>query len=187
MTSHTNTKKLVTCAVMVALATVLSLIKVYDLPLGGSITLLSMLPICVISLKYGLKWGLASAFVYSLFQFFLDLHKIMSWGLTFKMWVGSIIFDYLIAFTIIGVAGIFRKKGLTGIVGGVSLALVLRFVSHFISGCIFFGIWSEWDNIYWYSLAYNGSFMLPELIFTIIATIALFKVPQTRKILLSDD
>lgn len=187
MNNQTKTKKLVTCAVMVALATVLSLIKVYKLPLGGSITLLSMLPICMLSLKYGLKWGLASSFVYSTFQLFLGLKDLMSWGLTAKMWVGSIIFDYLLAFTLIGLAGIFRNKGLPGIVSGISLALILRFASHFVSGCIFFGIWSEWDNIYLYSIAYNGSFMLPELIFTVAGAIALFKVPQTRKLLLSDD
>ena len=187
MTNQKNTKKLVTCSVMVALATVLSLIKVYKLPLGGSITLLSMLPICILSLKYGLKWGFASAFVYSLFQFALGLQDIMSWGLTTKMWIGTIIFDYLLAFTLLGIAGIFKNKGLPGIVAGISIALSLRFVSHFISGCIFFDIWSEWDNVYLYSIAYNGSFMLPELIFTVAGAIALFKVPQTRKILLSDD
>ncbi len=171
---------------MVALATVLSLIKVYEMPLGGSVTLLSMLPIAIISLKYGLKWGIGSAFVYSLFQFFLGLSDIMTWGLTVKMWFGSIIFDYLIAFTVIGLAGIFRKKGLMGIIGGVSIAIALRFVSHFISGCIFFDIWSTWDNVYLYSLAYNASYLLPELIFTLIAAIVIFKVPQTRKVLLSD-
>lgn len=61
---ETKTKKLVLSAVLLALATVLSLFKVYQLPLGGSITLLSMLPVCLLSIRYGVKWGLTCSFFY---------------------------------------------------------------------------------------------------------------------------
>ena len=182
-----NTLRLVTSAIMLALAAVLSMIKIFQLPLGGSITLMSMLPICVLSIKYGTKWGLFSAFVFALIQLAMDLGQIMTWGFTLQMWIGSIVFDYLVAFTVLGFAGIFRKKGVIGIIGGVSLALFLRFVSHVISGGIFLTAWSQWDNVWIWSLAYNGSFMLPELVFTLIGSTVLFTVPQTHKLLACAD
>ena len=75
---NSKIKKLTTCAVMLALAFVLSFVKIYEFPFGGAITLLSMLPICLVSVKYGLGWGLSTAFCYSLLQFFVDLGKAMS-------------------------------------------------------------------------------------------------------------
>ena len=176
-------KRLAVSAIMVALASVLSLIKVWQMPLGGSVTLLSMLPIVLVSVVYGIKQGLATSFVYALIQFFMDLPAAMGWGLTATMWVGTIVFDYLVPFTCIGLAGIFRKKGLAGIVGGTTMVLALRFVSHVISGVIFFDIWSPWDNVFTYSIAYNGTFMLPELVLTLAAVIILFKLPQTKKLI----
>ena len=154
------------------------------MPLGGSVTLLSMLPIVLLSIKYGPKWGLFSAFFYSLVQIALDLSQLMSWGMTLKIWIGCIIFDYLIAYTSLGLAGAFRKKGNVGIIIGIALALALRFVSHVISGSIFFDIWCpEGWNVYLYALAYNVTYMLPELIFTIIGSVIIFNVPQMKKIL----
>lgn len=180
----TSTRKLVLTAIMIALATVLSLIKVWQMPLGGSVTLLSMLPIAVLSIKYGTKWGLFSAFVYSLAQIGTDLSSLMSWGMTLKIWIGCIIFDYLLAYTMIGLSGVFRKKGDLGICIGVALALILRFVCHIISGTIFFDIWCPdgWSVIP-YSICYNGAFMLPELVFTMIATVIIIKVPHIKALL----
>lgn len=179
-----KTLRLVTSGIMIALAVVLSFIKVYKLPLGGSITLLSMLPICILSIKYGTKWGLFSAFVYSLIQIGLDLGEIMTWGLTLKLWIGCLVFDYLIAYTALGLAGAFRKSGSAGYIGGIVLALCVRFVSHVISGSIFFDIWCPDDwSVFPYSLAYNGSYMGPELIFTVIAAIILLSIPQTKKLI----
>ena len=175
-------KKLVLSAIMIALATVLSFVKVYKLPLGGSITLLSMLPIVLVSVFYGVKQGLITAFAYSVIQMLVDLGEVVGWGLTPTALIGCIIFDYIIAFTVIGLAGIFRKKGLWGIIGGTALALFLRFVSHLISGVLIFDIWCEWSSPLLYSICYNGSFMLPELIFTAIGAAALFKLPQIRDI-----
>ncbi len=198
MTNQSKTVKLTTCGVMIALATILSLIKVYELPLGGSVTLVSMLPICLISLKYGVKWGFASSFIYALGQLGLGLGSLMTWGMDARMWFGSIAFDYIIAFGILGIAGIFRKRGASAVihtkndfiasVAGVVLALVLRFASHFVSGSIFFDVWmpEEFSNPYVYSIIYNGSYMLPELIVTVIVSVILLQVPATKKILLAD-
>jgi len=184
-TKNSKTEKLVTSAVFIALAAVLSMIKVYQLPLGGSITLLSMLPICLLSLKYGIKWGFVCSFLYGALQLGIDLGKVMSWGLDVRMWIGCIVFDYLFAYGILGLSGIFRNKKMPIMLTGVGFSVFLRFVSHFISGSIFFDVWmpEEFDNPYFYSLVYNGSYMLPEMIFTLIGAGAVFGVPVIRKLI----
>lgn len=180
-----NTEKLVASAVFIALAMVLSMIKVYKLPLGGSVTLLSMLPVCLLSLKYGIKWGFVCSFFCGVLQLGTDLGEVMSWGLDVRMWIGCIVFDYLLAFGILGLAGIFRKKSTPVMLTGVAAAVVIRFISHYISGSIFFDIWmpEEFDNPFFYSLVYNGSYMLPELIFTLIGAGVLFGVPTIRRLI----
>lgn len=183
---NTKTQRLVTTAIMLALATVLSMIKVFALPLGGSITLLSMLPIVLLSIKYGVKWGLLSGLIYAVIQFALDAGSVLSWGLTPTMLIGSIVFDYLLAFTILGMAGMFRDKGLVGFEIGIGLALLGRFVCHFISGSIFLGNFAgEGWNIYAWSVVYNGAFMLPEMILTMLGAFAIFKVPVMKKLMVN--
>ena len=182
--------KLTVSAVFVALATVLSFIKVIKMPLGGSVTLLSMLPVVMISVMFGLKWGFGSAFVYALGQLALGLPEVLTWGLTPAMLIGTIMFDYIIAFTVLGIAGIFADKGYKGICGGVALAVFLRFVSHFISGYVIFknlGQFEIFGGVFTnrpilYSVAYNGFYMLPELIITTAAAMILFRMPQIRKL-----
>lgn len=177
-------------AVMVALGTALSFVKVWEMPLGGSVTLLSMLPIVMVSCMLGVKWGLASAFVYAAIQLFVDLGKVLSWGLTPAMLIGTLLFDYIIAFTVLGLAGLFVKKGYGGILGGTAFAVALRFVSHFISGYVIFRNleqFSIFGNIFTnkpflYSVAYNGFYMLPELVLTLIGTAILFKNKKIRSI-----
>ena len=185
--------KLTLSAIFVALATVLSLIKVVKMPLGGSVTLLSMLPIVMISVLLGLKWGFGSAFVYSRIQLVLGiaLDGLLGWGLTPVMLVGTILLDYIVAFTVLGIAGIFAKKGYVGICGGTALAVALRFVSHFLSGFIIFKNLEQFElfgsvftnHPVLYSLAYNGMYMLPELILTTVAAVILFRLPQVKKII----
>ena len=191
---NSKVQVLVEGAVMVALAAVLSFIRVYRLPWGGSITLLSMLPIAVYSIKRGLKAGFAASFVFSLFQLFQGITDgLFGWGLTPVMLIACILLDYIVAFTVLGLAGIFRKRGLAGWIGGISLAIVLRFACHFLSGVIIwksFGeLWNGFstDNTFLYSFLYNGSYMLPELIFTLIGAIALLKVPQTKRYLITTE
>ena len=177
-------------AVMVALGTALSFVKVWEMPLGGSVTLLSMLPIVMVSCMLGVKWGLASAFVYAAIQLFVDLGKVLSWGLTPAMLIGTLLFDYIIAFTVLGLAGLFVKKGYYGVLGGTALAISLRFVSHFVSGYVIFRNleqFSIFGNVFTnkpflYSVAYNGFYMLPELVLTLIGTAILFKNKKIRSI-----
>lgn len=182
-----NTHRMVVTAILLALGGVLSLIKVYQLPMGGSITLLSMLPVAMISIEYGVKWGLAAGFLYSLIQIALDLGGVMAWGLTPAVFAGTLVFDYFLAFTAIGISGLFRRKGVAGICLGIGLGLAIRFACHFISGTILFANWCpEGWNVALYSVCYNGSFMLPEMLFTMIAASILFKMPQINRIMTGD-
>lgn len=176
--------KLTLSAIFIALATVLSLIKVYELPLGGSITLLSMLPIIMASCMLGPKWGFGTAFVYSVIQLLLGvMGGLFAWGLTPWSLVGAIVLDYILPFTLLGLGGIFAKKGIWGIVSGTVLALAARFLCHLLSGAVIFDIWCEWDSVWFYSLCYNGSYMLPELITTTVAVAIIFKLPQIKKLI----
>lgn len=181
---HETLVRMVTSAMMIALATVLSMITIINMPLGGSLTPLSMLPICLLSLRYGVKWGLFSSFVYALVQLALDLSKVLSWGLTPLAVAACIFIDYLLAFTVLGTAGMFRKKGTLGAVCGIATAILLRYLCHIISGGTVFSIWCEWDSAWWYSVCYNGAFMLPECLLTVIVSFIMLRVPQTRKLLL---
>ena len=185
--------KVTLSAIMIALATALSLIKIIKMPLGGSVTLLSMLPIVLISCMLGFKWGLGSAFVYSLLQLILGiaLDGLLGWGLTPIMLIGTILFDYILAFTLLGVSGIFRKKGTLGICSGTVLAIGLRFLCHFLSGFIIFKNLEQFEifgSIFTsrpvlYSLCYNGLYMLPELVITVICATIIFSTAPIKKLI----
>lgn len=179
---------LVEGAVMVALATVLCFIRLIRFPWGGSVTLLSMLPIIVFSLRRGVKWGLIASFAFSLVQFLQGvMDGLFGWGLTSGMLIACILFDYIIAFTVLGLAGIFGNKNFGKMVAGTVLAIVLRYISHVISGAaVWHSIGNIWDAFYteneWiYSIVYNGVYMGIELILTVAATVVLLKLPQTKQ------
>ena len=182
-------KKLTVSAVMLALAFGLSYVIIFRLPFEGSITLFSMLPIFVVSVKYGIGWGLGTAFCYSWLQILQG--GVFSWGLNATMLIGSLFLDYIIAFTVLGLAGVFRKKGNAGIICGSLLACALRFVSHFVSGIVLWANYEEFIafNKTWvnhpvlYSLVYNGIYMLPETIMTVIGIILVTNIPQVKKIM----
>ena len=186
---NTKLRTLCECAILLALAVVLSYIKFDVLPFGGSITLFSMLPICLIAIKYGMAWGLGSAFCLSWFQILQG--GVFGWGLTAPMLIGSLLLDYIVAYTVLGFAGIFRKKGYAGILCGVVLVCVLRFVVHFLAGIIlwanleeFMAFGQSWINRpVLYSICYNGVYMLPETILTVGGAAILFKIPQIKKLI----
>ena len=145
----TKTKVLAECGILIALAAVLSLIKVFKLPWGGSITLLSMLPICLISIRHGVKTGLFSSFVYAVIQLLFGIlfDGLLGWGLTAGALISCILLDYIVAFTVLGLAGMFADKGMNGIIGGTALAIFLRFVSHVFSGVFVFASAGKlWDG-----------------------------------------
>ena len=188
-TKSTRVYALCECALFLALAVVLSYVKIFTLPFDGSITLFSMLPLCLISIKYGVKWGLGAAFCYSWFQILQG--GVFAWGLTPTMLVASLFLDYILAFTVLGLAGLFRKKGYLGMIGGVALVCALRFLVHFIAGVVlwanleeFIAFGREWINRpVLYSICYNGIYMLPETLLTTAMAAVLLKIPQMKRML----
>ena len=192
---NTKTQVLVEGAIMVALATVLSFLKVVQFPWGGSITILSMLPIVVFSLRHGVRRAIPVAFAYSVIQLGqgILLEGLLGWGLTPTALIACIFLDYIGAFTVLCLSGSFGNKKMMGIIGGTVLGLTLRFALHYVSGVAIFHSFGElWegfstDNTWLYSLLYNGAYMLPEAIFTTLGAIVLFKTPQMRRILVAGE
>ncbi len=152
-------KELAFCAMSIALASVTSMMKLYEFPFGGSVTLFSMLFICLPGYFYGLAAGLLSAAAYGVLQFLLDPY------ILFPM---QVIVDYLLAFGALGLSGLFYKSK-NGLVKGYLLGILGRYVFAVISGWIFFGeyAWEGWGALP-YSLAYNGAYIFTEGAVTVI-------------------
>ncbi len=181
-----NLVRLAECSVLLALSVVLSFIEVWKMPMGGGITLLSMLPICLVAVKYGLKGALPTAFLYSVIQFAIGFGSgnVFVYCTTASTWIICMLFDYIVPFTVLGLAGMFRKRfGNFGIILGIALVIFIRFVCHYITGVVIWGQWAEGMSPYLYSLIYNGQYMLPECIFTCIGAMVLIKIPQVRRLL----
>ena len=173
-------RKLTESAIFIAIATVLSFLKI-DLPFGGGVTIVSMLPLVIISHRWGWKWGVFTAFAYGVLQLLFGLDNV-GYATTFLTAVGVILFDYVIAYTMIGFSGIFDKtcgKTRKSVSIGIAVTFFLRFVCHYITGI---WIWRGWmpesfmnmtmTSPWIYSLLYNGWYMLAELVITeIVANI----------------
>lgn len=169
---------LVECALMIAIGTVLAQLKLYRLPNGGAITVVSMLPFILVSFRHGWKWGVLTGFANSLLQMLLDSVSPAGsvWG-----FFGMVALDYMIAFMGLGLADLLAKpfgkeRRFTGVVIGTVSVCILRFLCSFASGFLIWGAFApEGMNPIWYSLGYNASYMLPETIITVIAAILLYK------------
>ena len=217
-----NVKRLTVSAMMLALATVLAIVCAYipflNLPFGGGFTVASMLPIVIVAYMYGTKWGLFTSFCYALIQIIMSLtqgaggtvmalflpesESFMGYGAA--VWI--VLIDYIIAYTVLGLGGVFRNKisnKTLSLVVGVVLALFLRYVAHIVSGYIFYGAWAEWfftqegfyaiGNVilnsmsgnllsFVYSVFYNGLFMIPEIVITAIVAVPVSRIPAIKKI-----
>ena len=178
---NTMTKKRILCvtegALIIALSYVLELLCVWLnaimgigalLPFGGTITV-SMLPIAYYSYRHGAAWGTGAGFVYSLLQMMLGFY--IPPAKTWWALVLCVLLDYVIAFSIVGIADVFSKMlgkhRLAGYCVGAVAVCVIRFVSSFLSGVILWGEYApEGMNVWVYSLIYNGSYMLPNTILT---------------------
>lgn len=208
-----NTKKLVTSAMLIAIAVVLSLFTPFNLPFGGGITLASCLPIVLISFAYGVKFGVFSAFVYALLQMVTGMSTVASFFLPGEnqmiLWkaICVCLLDYIAAYTVLGFGGIFKnriKNNAIAITIGTAAVLFSRYVIHTISGAIFFGTWAEWffsqDGFYKignailnsfsgsslafiYSVFYNGLYMIPEIIITTVVAPIIYKILSAGKVI----
>ena len=180
-----KTKKLTTSAMMVALAVVLMFVsKIIPAPWlqGGSVTLASMVPIIAVSIMYGTKWGLISGFVYSLIQMLTGFYAPPVTN--FISYVAVILLDYIIAYSVLGLAhvfySLFGKKNWSIAVSGV-IVTFLRYICHIFSGILIWGVYApEGQTVLWYSLTYNGSYMIPEIIITGVVLSLMSKFLNSR-------
>ncbi|MBQ8236840.1 MAG: energy-coupled thiamine transporter ThiT [Oscillospiraceae bacterium] len=175
--NHLRIRALCEGAILVALAFVLSFVKLWELPNGGSLTP-AMFPILLYAQRWGVGRGVCAGFVFGLLQLLFD--GAYAWG-----WQ-SMILDYLLAFPPLGLAGLFRGKA-WGIFPGTMVGSLGRYLVHHISGVTIYRIIAPtaipglgtYDNPHLYSLVYNGSYMLPNMLLA-IAIAALLYVPMKR-------
>ena len=162
--SHFTSKQIVFSAMAIALATVISVvIKLPSLPNGGSVTLFSMLVACLVGYWYGPVTGLVACLAYGVLQFITGpyfVHPV------------QVLCDYQLAFGALGLSGFFHNSR-HGLVKGYIAGVAGRFLFHEISGLIFYttyiaGSFSDNAAAVWASTAYNLSYILPEMILTLI-------------------
>lgn len=158
--------RLTESALLLAIAAVLSVIKLVDMPYGGSVTACSMLPLLIIAYRHGTRHGLFTAFAYSLIQLLLGLDN-FSYATSFGAVIAIAVFDYLLAFLALGLGGIFRGKLPQGAALGTVAFLtgLLRYLCHVISGCtVWAGLSVPTAEAFIYSLSYNATYMIPEIL-----------------------
>lgn len=192
MKNKVNTKRLVESALLIAIGTVLSLIKIFHLPYGGTITLCSMLPLVLLSFRYGVRWGLFSGIVFGILQMFIGITEDVFKGSDLLSVIGVVLLDYIVAYAVVGLAGFTKKlikNAPAAMVAGTVAVCVLRYLVHVASGYIFFRSYAEWffsqegftlgqsilasytGNTLGvvYSVIYNAFYMIPETILTAVA------------------
>ena len=208
-----KTRRLTESAMLLALAVVLEFVSkmfIPEMPFGGQLTLVSMLPVVLIAYRHGTKWGFVSAFAYALIEMAIGMKTVSAAFLPGYFGDGTMILnaiamcllDYVLAYTLLGLGGIFRKRiqnpGLSLMCGSL-VALGARYLAHFASGYILFGSYAEWfftqegfpvwgavlvDSLgpqmlgIVYSLVYNGMYMVPEILLTAVAALLVGRIPQ---------
>ena len=214
-------RRLTVSAAMLSLATVLKivsdLIPFLNLPFGGTITLASFLPIVIVAYMYGTKWGLYTGFAYSLINVFRSVIRGSS-GTVVAMFMPEsdeymgfhaviiILLDYLLAYTVLGFGGIFRRiKSKTAAMAlGVAVAYLSCYIIHVASGAIYYGSWAEWfftDTDFakfpisqaiinntsggvlalLYSAIYNGCYIIPDMIIAMLASTLTVRISAVKR------
>ena len=170
--SNLTLRALTEGAVFVALAQVLGSLKLFELPQGGSIVV-AMLPIFLYCARWGFGPGMLASVVYSVLQLTLD--GAYAWG-----WQ-SMLGDYIIAFSVLGLAGLFHKQKY-GFFIGIVVGSLARFLVHYVVGAT---VWAEYmpetffgmtmHTPWFYSFLYNGSYMLIDMLLCLIVGLLLWK------------
>jgi len=209
----TKTKRLTESAMLLSIAIVLELVSkmfIPEMPFGGQVTLVSMLPVVLISYRHGVRWGLVSGVAYAMIEMVLGAKTVAAAFQPGYFGDGTMILnavimclrDYLVAFTVLGLGGIFRDKvknpGVALSMGSL-VALGARYLSHIFSGYILFAGWAEWfftqdgfpgwgaalveslspGMLGWvYSIVYNGMYMVPEMVLTATVAVLIARVPK---------
>ena len=178
-----KTRAMVECALMIALGTVLAQIKIWQMPYGGSVTLVSSLPFILISYRHGIKWGLGAGLANGCLQMMTGFWAPPAG--TVGALVACILLDYLLGFAALGTASLYSKpfkNQKTGITFGIAMAMVGRFMCSFLSGALLWGSyqsyyeWAEGMSVWMYSFIYNGSYMLPEMLITVVVALLIASV-----------
>ena len=158
---------IVQTALMLALTIILHQLRLYHMPQGGSITFGAMLPLLLLSFRYGPGVGFLAGFLYGMINLLQD---------PFIVHPLQVLFDYPLPYMALGLAGYFKGRFLLGAI----LAITGRFICHFISGAIFFGSYApEGTSPYVYSFLFNATYLVPELIICLI----LLKILPIKKLL----
>ena len=201
-----KTKRLTESAMLLSIAIVLELVSkmfIPELPFGGQVTLVSMLPVVLISYRHGAKWGLVSGVAYAMIEMAIGAKTVTAAfqpgyfgdGVMLLNALTMCVLDYLVAFTVLGLGGIFRNRienrG-AALACGTLVALGARYIAHILSGYILFAGWAEWFFTQegfpaWgaglvsalsgellglvYSIVYNGMYMLPEMLLTTVIAV----------------
>ena len=188
LTKKQKIRRIVETALMLALSTILSEFAIIKIPAGGSVTIFSQVPMVVISYRYGVKWGIFSGLTMGVIQTILGMNNFY-YVKGIVAYLAVFMLDYIIAFGALGLGGMFEKiakKQPVSLALGGAVVSVIRFLCHFISGVT---VWADYTNgakeVCLYSLSYNGGYMLPELIITVIGCAALgalfdFKSPDMK-------
>lgn len=172
MKKRTPVRGLCEGAIMVSIAQVLSYLKLWEMPWGGSVVL-AMVPILLFSVRWGLGSGLLAGFAFGVLQFMFDGGFAISWQ--------SIVGDYLLAFTVLGLAGLMKGKRL-GAFWGTLIGGFARFLVHYVVGAT---VWAEYmpetffgmtmTSPWIYSLLYNLAYMLPNILISLVVFALLYK------------
>ena len=211
----TKTRRLTESAMLIALAVVLEIVGrtlIPPMPFGGQLTLCAMLPIVLISYRHGVKWGFVSAAAYALLEMAIGAKTVMAAfqpdyfgeGVMLVNALLMCLLDYVVAFTVLGLGGVFRNRiqnpGVS-LMAGSLVALGARYVAHVLSGYILFAGYAEWFFThedfpfpelgatligtlspellgFVYSLVYNAMYMLPEMILTAAVSLLLARIPK---------
>ncbi|WP_352398363.1 energy-coupled thiamine transporter ThiT [[Clostridium] aminophilum] len=167
-----STRQLSVSSLAIALGVITSMIELIHMPMGGSVTLFSMLFIALIGYWNGLRTGIMTAVAYGLLQMLINPYIIS---------VPQMICDYLLAFGALGLSGLFRHSA-HGLLKGYLAAVLGRYCFSVLSGWIFFGTYASdfgFRSAFLYSLAYNGAYLGLEALFTVI----LICIPSVRNAL----
>ncbi len=166
------TKKLTTTGILLALGIVLSMLRIFDAPYGGSVTPASMLPVIILSILYGTPWGILSGTVFAVLTMLLSGFPAPPVGNAVS-YLLVLCLDYILAFGFLGLASFFYKlygKKPLSIPLSTATVIFLRFLCHFASGILIWSVYAwEGYGAAAYSFLYNGSYMLFELLITTAA------------------
>ncbi len=179
MTRKESVYRLTETAILLGFAAVLSVIKIIDMPYGGSVTAFSMLPLLVVAYRYGTAWGTFAAFTYGIIQLLLGLDN-FSYATSALAFVMILLFDYLLAFVVLGLGGVFRRFRLSQ---GTALSCaavttgILRYLCHVVSGCtVWAGLSVPTPQAIVYSLSYNACYMIPEILILVLGSVYLSRL-----------